>query len=93
MLKPEAEFRVREVLRETAALLTRKTDMIFEGEKGRFELILVLPNTPVENARVVVDKIRSTLAECIGKDLSLDNFSLTIDSLGTTHAPEAQRTR
>jgi len=93
LLKPEAEFRVKEVLRETAALLTRKTDMIFEGEKGRFELILVLPNTPVENARVVVDKIRNTLAECIGKDLSLDNFSLTIDSLGTTHAPEAHRAR
>ncbi|UCD11486.1 MAG: GAF domain-containing protein [Nitrospinaceae bacterium] len=90
-LKPETAFRVQEILRETVNLLTRKTDLIFEGEKDKFELVLVLPNTPAENAHVVADKFQRTLAECLGADIRPEAFTLSIESLGTTHESQTNR--
>ena len=74
-------------------LLTRKTDLIFEGEKDKFELVLVLPNTPAENAHVVADKFQRTLAECLGADIRPEAFTLSIESLGTTHESQTNRVR
>ncbi len=91
VLKPETEFRIKEILRDTANEVTRKTDLIFEGDKDRFELLLVLPNTPIDNARVVADKFQKALGESIGHDIQKNHFSLSIEALGTAH--EQHRTR
>jgi hypothetical protein len=90
-LEPELRAQAEEILRETADMLIRKTDLIFEGREGHFEFILILPNTPIKNAEIVSDKLYRALNNSLEQHISPSNFSFTIKSLGVKNAVDPTR--
>ena len=66
--------------------ILRTTDLLFEQRAGSYEYCVMLPNTTVENAFKVVEKLKGRLAEEARQTLPDARFSLMVQSVYQTQA-------
>jgi hypothetical protein len=80
-LSPDEQAEMPPLLRETVGSVLRRTDLAFHREESGAEYALLLPGTPAERASVVIEKLRSGLAERLKGGLVRARFQFSIQEV------------
>ena len=86
-LDEEVRDELPTVLRETVGTVLRRTDLAFHQSDSEYHYALLLPGTPVVNARFVVEKLKKGLADKLQGPLGAARFTFRADAVHEYERP------
>lgn len=58
------------IVRDATVQVLRSTDLAFEFKSGQWQYVVVLPNTPMSNTQIVIDKFRTAILKKLASNVA-----------------------